>query len=143
MISVKEVQGSFRNPIDQSNYFLVEFQNILLKLPRVRYLKNDIRLGLIKSRNRAAREAKGSYFFFLDSHSEVNSGWLEPLLDSVVDNKYLLVSPVVDIISPDNLRYKSSSLKLKAGFDWSLRFKWIPRDEEEMERLRDDTTRAF
>lgn len=69
---------------------------------------------------------------------EVNSGWLEPLLDRTVINKLAIVSPVVDIIDPVDLKYKSSSLKLKSGFDWSLRFKWIPRNEEF-----NDPTRPF
>lgn len=115
---------------------------MLLKLPRTKFLKNDLRLGLIKSRNKAARVAQGSFLFFLDSHSEVNSGWLEPLLDAVIVNRFTISSPVVDVIDPHDLQYKPSSLKLKAGFDWSLRFKWIPRDEEEMELI-SDRTRSF
>lgn len=117
-----------------------DFLPILLKLPKVKYFKNDLRLGLIKSRNRGARESSGKYLIFLDSHCEVNSAWLEPLLDRLVINGVALVSPVVDIIDPQSFQYKSSTLKLKAGFDWSLRFKWIPRSGEEMERFKDATT---
>lgn len=72
----------------------------------------------------------------------MNSAWLEPLLDRLVINEVALVSPVVDIIDPQSLQYKSSTLKLKAGFDWSLRFKWIPRRGEEIERF-EDSTRPF
>lgn len=79
---------------------------------------------------------------FMDSHCEVNSGWLEPLLDRVSINKVAIVSPIVDIIDPSDLNYKPSSLKLKAGFDWSLRFKWIPRSGEDVERF-NDPTRPF
>lgn len=60
-------------------------------------------------------------------------------MDRIVINKFILVSPIVDIIDPNNFQYKASSLKLKAGFDWSLRFKWIPRSEVEMEQFKDPT----
>lgn len=121
---------------------IIDLQVILKRLPKVKYLKNHLRLGLIKSRNRATLEAKGSYFFFLDSHTEVNLGWLEPLLDRLVINNVAIASPVVDIIDPVEFKYKASSLRLKAGFDWSLRFKWIPRNDEEIEQY-NDPTRPF
>lgn len=123
-------------------YFFTDFKDVLNTLPKIKYLKNDIRLGLIKSRNKAARESSGTFLIFLDSHMEVNSGWLEPLLDRVVMNKFTIVSPIVDVISATDFQYKSSPLKLKPGFDWSLRFKWIPRHEEEIELI-NDATRPF
>lgn len=120
-----------------------DFSVILKKLPKIKFIKNDLRLGLIRSRNGAVKQSTtADYVMFLDSHMEVNCGWLEPLLDRIVINKYALVSPVVDIIDPSTLKYKASTLKLKAGFDWSLRFKWIPRSEEEIETIT-DRSRSF
>ncbi|KAH8312116.1 hypothetical protein KR044_009456, partial [Drosophila immigrans] len=85
------------------------------------------RRGLIWSRNEGARLASGHYLLFLDSHCEVNDGWLEPLLDRLALNSRLAVSPLLDPIDPETLSYLAGNVLLKGGFDWSLHFHWLPR----------------
>lgn len=60
---------------------------------------------------------------FLDSHIEVNQGWIEPLLDRIKENRSNIVMPIIDIISPDTFAYSSSPL-VRGGFNWGLHFKW-------------------
>lgn len=77
--------------------------------------------------------ANGHYLVFLDSHCEVNVGWLEPLMHKAEEYKGVVVSPILDVIEFSTLRYRSGSTKLKGGFDWSLQYKWIAVPEEELE----------
>lgn len=91
------------------------------------FRRNLHRMGLIWSRNEAARLASGHYLLFLDSHCEVNVGWLEPLLERLVQNSCLAVSPLLDPIDPETLDYRQGNVLLRGSFDWSLHFHWLPR----------------
>ncbi|EDV53308.1 putative polypeptide N-acetylgalactosaminyltransferase 13 [Drosophila erecta] len=99
------------------------------------FLRNQERMGLIWSRNRGAALASGRYVLFLDSHCEVNEGWLEPLLERLARNSNLAVSPLLDPIDPTTLSYRKGNELLKGGFDWSLHFHWLKRQLASQERL--------
>jgi len=113
--------------------------SLLSSLPKVRVIRNQAREGLIRSRIRGASEAQGDFLMFLDSHCEVNVGWLEPLLDRVNQDPLTVASPVIDVIDTDTFHYRSSSSQLKGGFDWSLHFKWIPLSSEQKAQHSDPT----
>lgn len=78
--------------------------------------------------------ASGHYILFLDSHCEVNEGWLEPLLERLVHEPNLAVSPVLDPIDPATLSYRKGNELLKGGFDWSLHFHWLKRELANQEK---------
>ncbi|XP_050388689.2 inactive polypeptide N-acetylgalactosaminyltransferase-like protein 5 [Patella vulgata] len=92
---------------------------------KVRLFRNSERQGLIRSRMRGVREATGKVLMFLDSHCEVNIGWIEPLLSRIMENRSIVPSPIIDIINPDTLVYEPIPLFI-GGFRWSLIFKWDP-----------------
>ncbi|XP_045109327.1 polypeptide N-acetylgalactosaminyltransferase 11-like isoform X2 [Portunus trituberculatus] len=90
---------------------------------KIRILKTTQREGLIRARVFGARHAVGQVLVFLDSHIEVNVGWIEPLLARIAEDTHHVVTPIIDVISPDTFQYSPSPL-VRGGFNWGLHFKW-------------------
>ncbi|XP_061105602.1 polypeptide N-acetylgalactosaminyltransferase 16 [Conger conger] len=105
---------------------------LLTQIPKVLCLRNERREGLIRSRVRGAGVASASILTFLDSHCEVNTDWLQPMLQRVKEDHTRVVSPIIDVISLDNFAYLAASADLRGGFDWNLHFKWeqIPIEQK-------------
>jgi hypothetical protein len=62
--------------------------DFVAKLPvNFKILRNEKRIGLMKSRIRGAAVATGDTMTFLDAHVECNKDWLEPLLTEVKHNR--------------------------------------------------------
>ena len=55
------------------------------RFDKVRIVRGEERMGLIRCRMHGATIAKGKTLTFLDSHIEAGIGWLEPLLHRVKD----------------------------------------------------------
>lgn len=71
----------------------------------------------------ACLPSAGDVLVFLDSHCEVNRGWLEPLLSVIAKDSSTVVCPVIDVIDEFTMEYKPSPI-VRGAFDWALKFKW-------------------
>jgi len=90
---------------------------------KLKWLQAEKREGLMRSKVYASRNATGDVLIFLDSHCEVNEGWIEPLLQGIQDDPRRVVQPIVDLIKGDNFKY-TQVLVAKGGFNVALRFQW-------------------
>lgn len=54
---------------------------------------------------------------FLDSHIEVNTDWIQPLLSRIAESKTNVVVPIIDIINAETFKYSPSPL-VRGGFNW-------------------------
>uniref|UniRef100_A0A8B9SET6 Polypeptide N-acetylgalactosaminyltransferase n=1 Tax=Apteryx owenii TaxID=8824 RepID=A0A8B9SET6_APTOW len=96
------------------------------KLDRVKLIRSNKRLGVIRGRMLGAARATGDVLVFMDSHCECQKGWLEPLLA-----RNSVVSPVIDVIDWKTFQYYHSVGLHRGVFDWKLDFHWEPVPDHE------------
>lgn len=89
----------------------------------VKLIHTKKREGLIRARVKGAEFASGDVLVFLDSHCEVNTHWLEPLLHRIQEQKNTVVCPVIDTISSHTFEYEASP-PVRGGFNWGMHFSW-------------------
>jgi len=65
---------------------LIRLDDYMAQFEKVRIIRPEERLGLIRCRMLGSTEAKAEVITYLDSHIEAGVGWLEPLLHRVADN---------------------------------------------------------
>ena len=105
---------------------LAPLAHYLKLLPSVTLLRNQQRQGLIRSRLRGADAARAPVLVFLDAHTEVNVGWLEPLLAELVVHPDSVVQPFIDGIDIQTLEYAKPNKLFKGSFSWDLRSVLFP-----------------
>lgn len=120
-----------------------KLNNFVKMEPKIKIVRHTKREGLIRARMTGANSASGEVLLFLDSHCEVNLGWLEPLLERIAINRSNVVCPVIDVISLDKLMYSTirGPPGVRGGFSWQLQFKWKKIPEYEQKRRGHDETR--
>ena len=70
------------------------------------------------------------------------TGWLEPLLYRIAEDKRHVVTPVIESILDDNLQFQFTNHKdIQVGrFDWNLVFNWMPVSDKAKKALIDKAT---
>ncbi|KAH8379542.1 hypothetical protein KR009_005506, partial [Drosophila setifemur] len=86
--------------------------------------------GLMRARVSGAKLAKGDVLIFLDSHVEVTQGWLEPLLEPILENNRTCTTPIIDTIDYDNFAYRRGKPS-RGFFDWEFNYVQLPLLKEE------------
>lgn len=62
---------------------------------------------------------------FIDSHCEVNDGWLEPLVARIMADPTVVAQPVIDIIDGDTFEVVPAVPQV-VRMSWALEFYWVP-----------------
>uniref|UniRef100_A0A6P7FEL8 Polypeptide N-acetylgalactosaminyltransferase n=1 Tax=Diabrotica virgifera virgifera TaxID=50390 RepID=A0A6P7FEL8_DIAVI len=108
-------------------YLETRLANYKIKMVRLKH-----RLGLIRARLQGARVAQGDVLIFLDAHCEATTGWAEPLLSRIEEDRTAVLVPIIDVIEANNMAYSTngdSSFQV-GGFSWSGHFTWIDIQDE-------------
>ncbi|XP_033753095.1 polypeptide N-acetylgalactosaminyltransferase 4-like [Pecten maximus] len=102
------------------------------------------RLGTMKSRVVGAQIATGDVVVFLDSHTEVNVGWLEPILYEIGINYTTIIQPSIDLIDPETFEYKPYFRNnMRGHFRWSMAYEYVPLTLKQETDVAAEPTKAF
>ncbi|KAM3723574.1 putative N-acetylgalactosaminyltransferase [Dirofilaria immitis] len=110
---------------------------------RIKVIRANERVGLIRARLMGAKEAEGDVLTFLDSHCECTEGWIEPLLARIKENRKAVVCPVIDVINERTFAYQKGIELFRGGFNWNLQFRWYAVPPEIIKSRRDDPTKPI
>eukprot|EP00051_Salpingoeca_urceolata_P007392 m.97368 g.97368 ORF g.97368 m.97368 type:complete len:175 (-) comp15219_c0_seq4:807-1331(-) len=81
------------------------------------------RSGLIRAKVHGANMATGDVLIYLDSHCEVNDGWIEPLLDRIKRDRTTVAMPIIDAIEAHTFEVRTAILQ-RGVISWGLHFYW-------------------
>jgi len=103
--------------------------------PKISIHRFSERQGLIAARTKGALAATADTFVVLDSHCEVSTNWLVPLLHEITVNHRTAACPLIDIIHHADFHYLPQDNGARGMFDWRLNYRRLPLYPEDRERL--------
>lgn len=102
------------------------------------------RLGTMRSRVVGTNMAKGEVVVFLDSHTEVNVGWLEPILYQISKDPKSIVQPSIDVVKPETFIFEHYFRNnIRGHFQWSMAFEFVPIAPKQKIHIDAHPTEAF
>jgi GT2 family glycosyltransferase len=83
------------------------FEKLETEFPTVIFIKNPLNTGFAGGNNVGAAVAKGDFLLFLNNDTEVEKGFLEPLINCMLSNERIgMVSPKIKYFdTPDIIQY--------------------------------------
>lgn len=85
----------------------------------IKVVRHNKQEGLIRSRVSGWRAATAPVVALFDAHVEFNTGWAEPILQRIKEDRTRVVSPSFDNIKYDTFEIEEYPLSAQ-GFDWEL-----------------------
>lgn len=110
------------------------------KLPKVKLIRLRIHKGLIVARSIGFDAATGKTLTILDSHCEVQEGWLEPLMSRIGEDRTVVAMPVIGTIKGSDLSYRPEEGIVCCAFFWNMKLKQVGNDEVPGQKTRKDNT---
>ncbi|XP_047666340.1 polypeptide N-acetylgalactosaminyltransferase 18 [Tachysurus fulvidraco] len=108
--SSEELKEKLQDFVEQTNAQRPGF------IKMVRHQKQE---GLIRSRVSGWRAATAPVVALFDAHVEFNTGWAEPILQRIKEDRTRIISPSFDNIKYDTFEVEEYPLSAQ-GFDWEL-----------------------
>uniref|UniRef100_A0A336MT90 CSON005670 protein n=1 Tax=Culicoides sonorensis TaxID=179676 RepID=A0A336MT90_CULSO len=98
--------------------------HILTTFPykNIRILRLQERHGLMKARMVGVLNSTSDIVVVMDAHMEVNTNWLPPLIEPIIEDFATITEPVIDYIDWNTLEYRSVKKGTRGGFNWQLCF---------------------
>jgi len=99
--------------------------------PCMRCIRNNERLGLIRSRNIGARAASSDIIISMDPHIKVDPNWLPPIVERLEANYKCIGIPLTRGLNAE--RWEESPNKdAKTAWRWDLDFYWANDDKTDL-----------
>ncbi|KAK6188325.1 hypothetical protein SNE40_004522 [Patella caerulea] len=115
-------------------YLLDPLERVLGPFKQISVIRTPYKMGPASTRNYGARHTKGNVIIFFDSHCEVSSGWIEPLLDAIAKDTTRIVAPKIGVVSPDTMKAHSTGDYRRSLINWSLGSLFGPFRESVLEK---------
>lgn len=121
------------NSIPRHERFATPEAGALVKLIRL-----PERQGLIRARYAGAEHASGEVLLFLDAHCEINDFSMEPILETIKNDRTVFVVPQLDDINRSTWHYLGSGYAgrtFAGGFSWLGSYRFTKHDMEHLALL--------
>jgi polypeptide N-acetylgalactosaminyltransferase len=90
-----------------------------------------------------ASHIRGDIVIVLDSHCEVNQGWLPPLLEPISLDEHVVTCPIIDSIDHNTFAYRAMGSYIRGTFNWRFDYKEREITPEQNKRRRDSTQEVW